>query len=140
MRTRQRLRASVKILQDRIHDQAPVASSKCAIEQTGGLCASTAYAAIILPAMKRKPIQVHHFTLRDEHIELHNLLKIVGVADSGGQGQGAGRCGYSASGRCAGIAQDGQDPRRAKGNAQRCDDSCPRVLTRLPATPVKING
>ena len=69
---------------------------------------------VILPAMKRKPIQVHRFTLRDEHIELHNLLKIVGVADSGGTGQGAGRCGYSASGRCAGIAQDGQDPRRAK--------------------------
>jgi len=42
---------------------------------------------VILPAMKRKPIQVHHFTLRDEHIELHNLLKIVGVADSGGQGK-----------------------------------------------------
>lgn len=42
---------------------------------------------VILPAMKRKPIQVHHFTLRDGHIELHNLLKIVGVADSGGQGK-----------------------------------------------------
>ena len=42
---------------------------------------------VILPAMKRKPIQVHHFTLRDEHIELHILLKIVGVADSGGQGK-----------------------------------------------------
>lgn len=37
--------------------------------------------------MKRKPIQVHHFTLRDEYIELHNLLKLAGVTDSGGQGK-----------------------------------------------------
>lgn len=37
--------------------------------------------------MKRNPIQVHHFTLRDDFIELHNLLKLVGVAESGGQGK-----------------------------------------------------
>ncbi len=37
--------------------------------------------------MKKKPIQVLHFTLRDEFIELHNLLKVMGVADSGGGGK-----------------------------------------------------
>ncbi|MFO1344239.1 MAG: RNA-binding S4 domain-containing protein [Burkholderiales bacterium] len=37
--------------------------------------------------MKRNPIQVHHFTLRDDFIELHNLLKLVGVAESGGHGK-----------------------------------------------------
>ncbi len=37
--------------------------------------------------MKKKPIQVLHFTLRDEFIELHNLLKVMGVADSGAAGK-----------------------------------------------------
>jgi len=37
--------------------------------------------------MKKKPIQVLHFTLRDEFIELHNLLKVTGVADSGAAGK-----------------------------------------------------
>ena len=37
--------------------------------------------------MRKKPIQVLHFTLRDEFIELHNLLKVMGVADSGAAGK-----------------------------------------------------
>ena len=37
--------------------------------------------------MKKKPIEVQHFTLRDEFIELHHLLKVLGVADSGAAGK-----------------------------------------------------
>lgn len=37
--------------------------------------------------MKKKPIQVLHFTLRDEFIELHNLLKVTGIVDSGAAGK-----------------------------------------------------
>jgi ribosome-associated protein len=40
--------------------------------------------------MKRAPIDVHHFTFisaDDEFIELHQLLKVVGIADSGGAGK-----------------------------------------------------
>jgi ribosome-associated protein len=37
--------------------------------------------------MKRKPIDVHHFTLNHEHIDLHSLLKATGVVDSGAAGK-----------------------------------------------------
>ena len=37
--------------------------------------------------MKRKPIQVVHFTLTSEHIDLHALLKAAGIVDSGGAGK-----------------------------------------------------
>ena len=37
--------------------------------------------------MKRKPIQVLHFTLVGEHIDLHSLLKASGIVDSGGAGK-----------------------------------------------------
>ncbi len=37
--------------------------------------------------MQRKPIQVVHFTLTGEHIDLHSLLKAAGIVDSGGAGK-----------------------------------------------------
>ncbi len=37
--------------------------------------------------MKNKPIEVQHFTLRDEYIELHNLFKVLGIAGSGAEGK-----------------------------------------------------
>ena len=37
--------------------------------------------------MKRKPIQVVHFTLTGEHIDLHSLLKAAGIVDSGAAGK-----------------------------------------------------
>jgi ribosome-associated protein len=37
--------------------------------------------------MKKSPIQVLHFALHDEFIDLHNLLKVTGVADSGASGK-----------------------------------------------------
>jgi ribosome-associated protein len=40
--------------------------------------------------MRRAPIDVHHFTFSsrdDEFIELHQLLKVMGIADSGGAGK-----------------------------------------------------
>lgn len=37
--------------------------------------------------MKRKPLQVLHFTIRDEFIELHNLLKVTGLVHSGAAGK-----------------------------------------------------
>lgn len=37
--------------------------------------------------MKRKPIQVVHFDLTSEHIDLHSLLKAAGIVDSGGAGK-----------------------------------------------------
>jgi ribosome-associated protein len=37
--------------------------------------------------MKRKPIQVVHFTLIGEHIDLHSLLKASGIVDSGAAGK-----------------------------------------------------
>ena len=37
--------------------------------------------------MKRKPIQVVHFDLTGEHIDLHSLLKAAGIVDSGGAGK-----------------------------------------------------
>jgi ribosome-associated protein len=40
--------------------------------------------------MRRAPTQVHHFTLppaQDPFIEVHQLLKLVGIADSGGAGK-----------------------------------------------------
>lgn len=37
--------------------------------------------------MRRPPIRVLHFVLRDDHVELHHLLKHVGVAASGGEGK-----------------------------------------------------
>ena len=37
--------------------------------------------------MKRKPIQVVHFTLTSEHIDLHSLLKAAGIVDSGAAGK-----------------------------------------------------
>ena len=37
--------------------------------------------------MKKSPIQVLHFALHDEFIDLHNLLKVMGVADSGAAGK-----------------------------------------------------
>ncbi len=37
--------------------------------------------------MKNKPIEVQHFTLRDEFIELHNLFKVLGIAGSGAEGK-----------------------------------------------------
>jgi len=37
--------------------------------------------------MKRTPIQVVHFDLTGEHIDLHSLLKATGIVDSGGAGK-----------------------------------------------------
>ena len=37
--------------------------------------------------MKRKPIQVVHFDLTGEHIDLHSLLKATGIVDSGAAGK-----------------------------------------------------
>ena len=37
--------------------------------------------------MKRNPIQVVHFDLTGEHIDLHSLLKAAGIVDSGGAGK-----------------------------------------------------
>ena len=37
--------------------------------------------------MKRTPIQVVHFDLTSEHIDLHSLLKAAGIVDSGGAGK-----------------------------------------------------
>lgn len=37
--------------------------------------------------MKRKPIQVVHFNLTAEHIDLHSLLKATGIVDSGAAGK-----------------------------------------------------
>jgi ribosome-associated protein len=37
--------------------------------------------------MKRNPIEVIHFTLTQETIDLHQLLKATGVAESGGEGK-----------------------------------------------------
>ena len=37
--------------------------------------------------MKRKPIQVVHFTLTSEHLDLHSLLKAAGIVDSGAAGK-----------------------------------------------------
>ena len=37
--------------------------------------------------MKRPPIQVVHFDLTGEHIDLHSLLKAAGIVDSGGAGK-----------------------------------------------------
>jgi ribosome-associated protein len=37
--------------------------------------------------MKRKPIQVVHFALAHEHIDLHSLLKATGIVDSGAAGK-----------------------------------------------------
>ena len=37
--------------------------------------------------MKKKSIEVQHFTLRDEFIELHNLFKVLGIAESGAAGK-----------------------------------------------------
>ncbi len=37
--------------------------------------------------MKRKPIQVVHFDLTREHIDLHSLLKASGIVGSGGAGK-----------------------------------------------------
>lgn len=37
--------------------------------------------------MKRKPIQVVHFTLTSAHIDLHSLLKAAGIVDSGAAGK-----------------------------------------------------
>ena len=37
--------------------------------------------------MKRTPIQVVHFDLISEHIDLHSLLKAAGIVDSGGAGK-----------------------------------------------------
>ena len=37
--------------------------------------------------MKRKPIQVLHFNLVAEHIDLHSLLKATGIVDSGASGK-----------------------------------------------------
>lgn len=40
--------------------------------------------------MRRAPTQVHHFTLppsQDPFIEVHQLLKVLGIADSGGAGK-----------------------------------------------------
>lgn len=37
--------------------------------------------------MKRKTIQVAHFTLTGEHIDLHSLLKATGIVDSGAAGK-----------------------------------------------------
>ena len=37
--------------------------------------------------MKRKPIEVLHFTLVKEHIDLHSLLKAAGVVGSGAEGK-----------------------------------------------------
>lgn len=37
--------------------------------------------------MKRKPIQVVHFDLTREHIDLHSLLKAAGIVGSGGAGK-----------------------------------------------------
>lgn len=38
--------------------------------------------------MKRNPIQVVHFKLTGEHIDLHSLLKATGIVDSGAAGKG----------------------------------------------------
>ncbi len=38
--------------------------------------------------MSRAPaLQHHRFTLNDEHVELNQLLKLVGICDSGGAGK-----------------------------------------------------
>jgi len=37
--------------------------------------------------MKRKPLQVLHFTISGEFIELHNLLKVTGLVHSGAAGK-----------------------------------------------------
>lgn len=37
--------------------------------------------------MKRKPIQVVHFNLTGEHVDLHSLLKAAGIVDSGAAGK-----------------------------------------------------
>lgn len=36
---------------------------------------------------QRKPIQVVHFSLTGEHIDLHSLLKAAGIVDSGAAGK-----------------------------------------------------
>ncbi len=38
-------------------------------------------------AMVRNPVETREFQLKDEHIRLCDLLKLAGIADSGGQGK-----------------------------------------------------
>ncbi len=54
-----------------------------------GTCSgeTIASAHAILRSMKNKPIEVQHFTLRDEFIELHSLFKVLGIAGSGAEGK-----------------------------------------------------
>ena len=50
-----------------------------------------------------------------EHVELNQLLKLVGVCDSGGAGKAIVASGAVTGGRRAGAAQDLQDPPRPAG-------------------------
>ena len=49
------------------------------------------------------------FTLREEFVELCNLLKLVGIADSGGRGKADGGPRYGSCRRQTGNPQDGKD-------------------------------
>lgn len=54
---------------------------------SGALITHVSTQNAILRPMKKSPIQVLHFALHDEFIDLHNLLKVTGVADSGAAGK-----------------------------------------------------
>lgn len=61
----------------------------------------------------------HEFQLRGEHVVLCDLLKLTGIADSGGAGQALDRQRRSTCRRQAGEPQNRQDPLRANRDLPR---------------------
>jgi len=72
-------------------------------------------------------LQTREFRLRDDHVRLCDLLKLVGVADSGGRGKQLVAAGV--------VTVDGQPESRktAKIRAgQQVECECVRILVRAP--------
>lgn len=75
----------------------------------------------------RKPVETRQFQLKDEHVRLCDLLKLVGIADSGGQGKQLVAAGA--------VVVDGQPESRktAKIRAgQQVDCQGVRIVVRAP--------
>ena len=62
-------------------------NERCSTNERYPEFALSCFAATILPYIPPKPMQTIEFKLTTEFVELCNLLKLAGLADSGGRGK-----------------------------------------------------
>ena len=87
----------------------------------------------ILPAISAavNPAEPKDFVLRDDHVRLCDLLKLTGIADSGGQGKQ-----LAASGAVCvdGVVETRKTAKIRAGQRVECSGVCVRVLA-APRAP-----